>query len=212
MDWDFTGLPVAQRYKLLVALVIPRPIAFVSTRSTDGVDNAAPFSFFNVMGEEPPIVVLSMDRRADGSRKDSSRNILETREFVANMVDEPLLERMHRCSVAFPPEVSEFAETGLTPVPASKVAAPRIAESPVSLECRLHTHLPFAQRDLLVGEILWVHVRDGLVDPGDAPCRAGVRAGRPALRQHVRVHARTRRARPERIRAGDAAARTGVRA
>jgi flavin reductase (DIM6/NTAB) family NADH-FMN oxidoreductase RutF len=165
MDWDFTGLPVAQRYKLLVALVIPRPIAFVSTRSPEGVDNAAPFSFFNVMGEEPPIVVLSMDRRADGSRKDSARNILETREFVANMVDEPLLERMHRCSVAFPPEVSEFAATGLSPVPASKVAAPRIAESPVSLECRLHTHLPFAQRDLLVGEILWVHVRDGLVDP-----------------------------------------------
>jgi len=165
VDWDFEALPAAQRYKLLVALVIPRPIAFVSTRSPAGVDNAAPFSFFNVMGEEPPIVVLSMDRRADGSRKDSARNILDTREFVANMVDEPLLERMHRCSVAFPPEVSEFAETGLTAVPASKVAAPRIAESPVSLECRLHTHLPFAQRDLLVGEILWVHVRDGLVDP-----------------------------------------------
>ena len=165
MDWDFEALPAAQRYKLLVALVIPRPIAFVSTRSPAGVDNAAPFSFFNVMGEEPPIVVLSMDRRADGSRKDSARNILETREFVANMVDEPLLERMHRCSVAFPPEVSEFAETGLTPVPANRVAAPRIAESPVSLECRLHTHLPFAQRDLLVGEILWAHVRDGLVDP-----------------------------------------------
>lgn len=165
MDWDFTGLPVAQRYKLLVALVIPRPIAFVSTRSPEGVDNAAPFSFFNVMGEEPPIVVLSMDRRADGSRKDSARNILETREFVANMVDEPLLERMHRCSVAFPPEVSEFAETGLTPVAANRVGAPRIAESPVSFECRLHTHLPFAQRDLFVGEILWAHVRDGLVDP-----------------------------------------------
>lgn len=165
MDWDFAALPAASRYKLLVALVIPRPIAFVSTRSAQGVDNAAPFSFFNVMGEDPPIVVLSMDRRADGSRKDSARNILETREFVANMVDEPLLERMHRCSVAFPPEVSEFAETGLTPVAATKVAAPRIGEAPVSFECRLHTHVPFAQRDLLVGEILWAHVRDAVVDP-----------------------------------------------
>ena len=165
MDWDFAGLPVAQRYKLLVALVIPRPIAFVSTRSMGGIDNAAPFSFFNVMGEEPPIVVLSMDRRADGSRKDSARNILETREFVANMVDEPLLERMHRCSVSFPPEVSEFAATGLTPAAATKVAAPRIAEAPVSMECRLHTHLPFDKRDLLVGEIVWLHVRDGIVDP-----------------------------------------------
>jgi flavin reductase (DIM6/NTAB) family NADH-FMN oxidoreductase RutF len=165
VEWDFGALSAASRYKLLVALVIPRPIAFVSTRSAQGVDNAAPFSFFNVMGEDPPIVVLSMDRRVDGTRKDSARNILETREFVANMVDEPLLERMHRCSVAFPPEVSEFAETGLTPVPAARIAAPRIGESPVSFECRLHTHVPFAQRDLLVGEILWAHVRDGLVDP-----------------------------------------------
>jgi flavin reductase (DIM6/NTAB) family NADH-FMN oxidoreductase RutF len=165
MDWDFGALPVAQRYKLLVALVIPRPIAFVSTRSPAGVLNAAPFSFFNVMGEDPPIVVLSMDRRADGSRKDSARNILETREFVASMVDEPLLERMHHCSVSFPPEVSEFAEVGLTSATSSRVAAPRIAESPVSMECRLHTHLPFDKRDLLVGEIVWMHVREGIVDP-----------------------------------------------
>jgi flavin reductase (DIM6/NTAB) family NADH-FMN oxidoreductase RutF len=165
MDWDFTALGVAQRYKLLVALVIPRPIAFVATRSSAGILNAAPFSFFNVMGEEPPIVVLSMDRRADGSRKDSARNILETREFVANLVDEPLLERMHHCSVSFPPEVSEFAEAGLTSAVATRVAAPRIAESPVSMECRLHTHLPFDKRDLFVGEVVWMHVRDGIVDP-----------------------------------------------
>jgi len=72
---------------------------------------------------------------------------------------------MHRCAVAFAPEVSEFAETGLTPVAANKVAAPRIAESPVSMEWRLHTHLPFDKRDLLVGEIVWMHVRDGIVDP-----------------------------------------------
>jgi flavin reductase (DIM6/NTAB) family NADH-FMN oxidoreductase RutF len=165
VDWDFGALSTAQRYKLLVALVIPRPIAFVSTRSPEGVENAAPFSFFNVMGEEPPIVVLSMDRRADGTRKDSARNILETREFVVNMVDEPLLERMHHCSVSYPPEVSELAETGLTAAPATKVGPPRIAESPVSMECRLHTHLPFDKRDLLVGEIVWMHVRDGIVDP-----------------------------------------------
>jgi flavin reductase (DIM6/NTAB) family NADH-FMN oxidoreductase RutF len=165
VDWDFETLPAVQRYKLLVALVIPRPIAFVSTRSPEGVENAAPFSFFNVMGEEPPIVVLSMDRRADGTRKDSARNILETREFVVNMVDEPLLERMHRCSVSYPPEVSELEQTGLTAAPATKVGPPRIAESPVSMECRLHTHLTFDKRDLLVGEIVWMHVRDGIVDP-----------------------------------------------
>lgn len=165
MDWDFETLPVASRYKLLVGLVTPRPIAFVATRSAAGTNNAAPFSFFNVMGEEPPIVVISMDRRAGGVRKDSARNILDTREFVVNMVDEAILQRMHHCSVDFPPEVSEFAESGLTPVAALKVSPPRIAESPVSMECRLHTHLDLGTRDLFVGEIVWLHARDGIVDP-----------------------------------------------
>lgn len=165
MEWDLASLTVAQRYKLLVALVIPRPIAFVSTRSPAGVDNAAPFSFFNVMGEDPPIVVLSMDRRGDGSRKDSPRNIVETREFVVNLVDEALLERMHAASREFPPEVSEFEAVGLTRAPARHVSAPRIAESPASIECRLHTHLTFGGRDLFVGEGIALHARDGLVDP-----------------------------------------------
>ena len=191
MDWDFGTLPVASRYKLLVGLIIPRPIAFVSTRSREGVDNAAPFSFFNCMGEDPPIVVISMDRRAGGTRKDSARNILESREFVVNMVDEAILERMHQCAVDFPPEVSEFAETGLTPAPAERVAAPRIAESPVSMECRLHTHLDLGTRDLFVGEILWLHVRDGVVDPATlrvAPDYAPV--GRLYANRYVRTHDR----------------------
>jgi len=165
MEWDFSELGALRRYKLLVALVTPRPIAFVSTRGRDGVDNAAPFSFFNVMGEDPPIVVVSMDRRGDGTRKDSARNILDTGEFVVNLVDEPLLERMHRCSIEFGPEVSEFAEVGLTAAPARRVAAPRIAEAPVSMECRFHTRVPFDTRDLIVGVIVWLHVRDGIVDP-----------------------------------------------
>jgi flavin reductase (DIM6/NTAB) family NADH-FMN oxidoreductase RutF len=165
MHWDFAALTPAERYKLLVALVIPRPIAFVSTRSRDGADNAAPFSFFNVMGEDPPIVVLSHDRRPDGSRKDTPRNILDTREFVVNLVDEALLERMHAASTAFPPEVSEFDAVGLTRVPSRRIAPPRIGESPASIECRLHTHLGFGGRDLFVGEGIALHVRDGLVDP-----------------------------------------------
>jgi flavin reductase (DIM6/NTAB) family NADH-FMN oxidoreductase RutF len=165
MEWDFTALGTTQRYKLLVALVTPRPIAFVSTRGRDGADNAAPFSFFNVLGEDPPVVIVSIERRSDGRAKDSGRNILETGEFVVNMVDEGLLERMHLCSVEFPPGVSEFAQAGLTPAPARKVAAPRIAEAPVSMECRLHTRVPFEKRDLVIGEIVWLHVRDGVVDP-----------------------------------------------
>jgi flavin reductase (DIM6/NTAB) family NADH-FMN oxidoreductase RutF len=191
VDWDFGALPVASRYKLLVALVTPRPIAFVSTRSREGIDNAAPFSFFNVMGEEPPIVVVSMDRRGGGARKDSARNILEAREFVVNMVDEAIRARMHHCSIDFPPEVSELAESGLTPARAQLVAAPRIAESPAALECRLHTHLDLGTRDLFVGEIVWLHVHDGIVDPATlrvAPGYAPV--GRLYANQYVRTHDR----------------------
>jgi flavin reductase (DIM6/NTAB) family NADH-FMN oxidoreductase RutF len=165
MEWDFGALDASGRYRLLVALVTPRPIAFVSTRGRDGVDNAAPYSFFNVLGEDPPVVIVSIERRGDGRSKDSGRNILETGEFVVNMVDEALLERMHLCSVEHPPAVSEFAQAGLTPAPARTVAAPLVAEAPVSMECRLHTRVPFAKRDLVIGEIVWLHVRDGLVDP-----------------------------------------------
>lgn len=165
MEWDFGALATPQRYKLLVGLVTPRPIAFVSTRGRDGVDNAAPFSFFNVLADDPPVVIVSIERRSDGRSKDSGRNILESGEFVVNMVDEPLLERMHLCSVEFPPEVSELAQAGLTAAPSRKVAAPRIAEAPVSMECRLHTRVPLGKRDLVLGEVVWLHVRDGIVDP-----------------------------------------------
>lgn len=165
MEWDFGALAAAGRYKLLVALVTPRPIAFVSTRGRDGVDNAAPFSFFNVLAEDPPVVIVSIEHRADGRPKDSGRNIRETGEFVVNMVDEALLERMHLCSVDFPPGTSELREAGLVAAPSRSVAAPRIADAPASMECRLHTRIPFARRDLVIGEIVWLHVRDGIVDP-----------------------------------------------
>ncbi|MET0680199.1 MAG: flavin reductase family protein [Burkholderiales bacterium] len=189
MEWDFGALGTPGRYKLLVALVTPRPIAFVSTRGGDGVDNAAPFSFFNVLAEDPPVVIVSIERKPDGRSKDSGRNILETGEFVVNMVDEGLLERMHHCSVEFPAEVSEFAQAGLTAAPARKVAAPRIAESPVSMECRLHTRVPFEKRDLVIGEIVWLHVRDGIVDPQTLRVTAEYA---PVGRLYANLYTRTR--------------------
>lgn len=165
MDLELSRLDVHNRYKLLVALVVPRPIAFVSTRGLNNVDNAAPFSFFNLVGDDPPVVVVSIDRRGDGAVKDSARNILDTGEFVVNMVDEALMGRMHHASEEFGAGVSEFDACGLTRAPSRTVAPPRIAESPASLECRLHTHIPFPKRDLFVAEGLWLHVRDGIVDP-----------------------------------------------
>ena len=108
MDWNFATLETAKRYKLLAGLVIPRPIALISTQSAAGVVNAAPFSFFNVMADDPPIVIVSIENRVDGRMKDSGRNILESGEFVVNLVDEAIAERMHGCAADFPPEVSEI--------------------------------------------------------------------------------------------------------
>jgi len=165
VEWNFEELEVAQRYKLLVGLVVPRPIALVSSAGRDGVVNVAPFSFFNALGDDPPIVILSIENRDEGPPKDTARNILDTREFVVNLVDESIAAQMHACSEAFPPEVSELEQVGLTPAPSRRVAPPRVAESPASLECRLHTHLPIGVRHLLIGEVVWVHARDGIVDP-----------------------------------------------
>jgi len=165
VEWDFGTLDAAQRYKLLVGLVVPRPIALVSTQDAGGVVNVAPFSFFNALGDDPPIVVLSIENRDEGPPKDSARNILESREFVVNMVDEPIAAQMHACSEAFPPEVSELERVGFTAARSRRVAPPRVAESPASLECRLHTHVPVGARHLLIGEVVWLHVREGVVDP-----------------------------------------------
>ena len=114
MEFDFSGLPPATCYKLLVAAVVPRPIALVSTLGADGVVNAAPFSFFNLIGDDPPMVILSVENRPECPPKDTRRHIDENGEFVVNLVDEPMAERMHACSQDFPPDVSEPAEVGFT--------------------------------------------------------------------------------------------------
>jgi len=164
MDFDFGALEVAKRYKLLAGLVVPRPIALVSTLA-NGVVNVAPFSFFNALGDDPPICIISVENRDEGPPKDTARNILDTREFVVNLVDEPMAAPMHECSVAFPPETSELEQVGFTAAASQRVAPPRVAEAPVSLECRLYQHIPIGPRHLLIGEILWLHVRDGVLDP-----------------------------------------------
>jgi flavin reductase (DIM6/NTAB) family NADH-FMN oxidoreductase RutF len=159
-------LPPLERYKLLIGLVIPRPIAWVSTRSANGVANCAPFSFFNVFSEDPPLCVIGMNWRSDGQIKHSLKNIRRTREFVVNLVDESTANAMHASSMELPEEESEFAKTGLTEAPAVLVAHPRIAEAAASLECRVERVIEIGpQRELILGEILLVHAREGIVDP-----------------------------------------------
>ncbi|MGL4289567.1 MAG: flavin reductase family protein [Phreatobacter sp.] len=158
-------LPDDRVYKILCSLVIPRPIALVSSISAKGEINAAPFSFFNVFSEAPPLVVLGLQHKPDHSAKDTTVNIQETGEFVVNLVDEPLAEAMNICATDFPAEVSEIAAAGLTTAASTLVKPPRIAEAPAALECRREVSLAFGpQRELLVGRVLHVHVREDVMN------------------------------------------------
>ena len=166
MNFSFEALSAGERYKLLSGLVTPRPIALVTTRNAEGGDNAAPYSFFNAFSEEPPLVVLGLQARGGGMLKDTTENIRRTGEFVVNLVDEAIAEAMNVCSVDFPPGISEIEAAGLSTVACEAVGPGRIAEAPVSFECRRVVTLELGpMRSLVIGEVVWLHVRDGLVDP-----------------------------------------------
>jgi flavin reductase (DIM6/NTAB) family NADH-FMN oxidoreductase RutF len=166
VDLILEKLPVQERYKLLIGLVIPRPIAWVSTWSENGVANCAPFSFFNVISEDPPLCILSFNWRSDGAIKHSLKNLRRTGEFVVNLADEGTANAMHLSGTELPEAESEFTKYGLTPAPAKLVKHPRIAEAAASLECRVERRINFGpEREMVVGEILLVHARDGIIDP-----------------------------------------------
>jgi flavin reductase (DIM6/NTAB) family NADH-FMN oxidoreductase RutF len=166
MEFKLADLSPLERYKVLIGLVIPRPIAWISTVNEAGVNNCAPFSFFNVIGEEPPLCIVSFNRRSDGQVKHSMANALRTGEFVVNLVDEQNANAMHASSAELPESVSEFEKTGLTPAPCTVVRHPRIAEAAASFECRLWKHMQIGpERDLIFGEMLVVHSRAGVIDP-----------------------------------------------
>jgi flavin reductase (DIM6/NTAB) family NADH-FMN oxidoreductase RutF len=152
-------------YKLMVGVIVPRPIAFVSTVSADGVLNLAPFSFFTAVSANPPVVAFSpMIRGSDSHRKDTLHNIEATGEFVVNIVSEDFAEQMNLCSAEFPPEINEFAVSGLTPAASDLVRPPRVAESRVHMECRLvqvvHVSPKALGGSIVLGEVLRFHVAD----------------------------------------------------
>ena len=166
MEFDCKAMAPKDNYKLLISLVVPRPIALVTTVNESGSLNAAPFSFFNAMGYNPPIIALGIESRPDGAHKDTAANIRRTAEFVVNLVDEPLAEQMNICAIDFPAGRDEIEEAKLETVPSVDVAPPRIAAAPASLECKRTVTLEIHDgRHLIVGEILRMHVRDGAVDP-----------------------------------------------
>lgn len=174
MDFDLSKAAPREIYNLMIGLVTPRPIALVTSRSLEGHLNAAPFSAYNYMGVDPPIVAIGVANRPGPGvvGKDTARNIRHTREFVINVVNEEIAEKMNICAVDFPPEISELEEAGLTTTPSIAISVPRIAEAPACLECREHSTIEIGRTRLILGQVVTVHVRDEFVDPKGPYIRA----------------------------------------
>lgn len=174
---DFSDTSLETKYRLLTSAVVPRPIAWVSTKDKNGRDNLAPFSFFNVVSTDPPILVfapgpkmIKQDGQNQLIKKDTLRNIEETGEFVVNIVSYALAQKMNQTAAEYPSDVSEFEAASLTAVPSSMVQPLRVKESPINLECKLHQLIDFGQNSgtgkLILGQILCIHIDDSVLVNG----------------------------------------------
>ncbi len=164
MEFDFAQVAGPDRYKLMSAAITPRPIAWLTTQSPDGVRNAAPYSFFNMMGAAPPIVAIGIMRRPDGTYKDSGQNILDTGEFVVNLVSERDAAAMNLTCIDAPPSFDEIDAAKLETAPSTSIAPPRIASAPVSMECKVFQTVEAGLSLVVLGEVLRFHIDDALVD------------------------------------------------
>lgn len=192
----------ANIYKLLIGAIVPRPIAFVSTVSTQGIRNLAAFSFFTAISANPPAICFSpMVRGSDSAQKDTLRNVAATREFVVNIVSEDFAAKMNLTAPEFPPEIDEFVVSGLTPTPSDLVRAPRVAESRVSMECKLIEIVSVSAKplggSLVIGEVIRFHVDDSVmqnfrIDPDKLQA-----VGRMAGNSYVRTTDRFEMVRPK---------------
>ena len=165
MQYDPSDLKPRERYKVLTSFVLPRPIAWVTSVGPNGVVNAAPFSFFNVFCEDPPLCMFAVNRRPGGQEKDTLANIRRTSEFVVNLADEPLARAMHESSGDFPPDIGEPDHLGLKLAPSSKIAVPRLADTPWAMECKTWKTMEVnGDRVLIMGEGVNFYIRDELWD------------------------------------------------
>ncbi|MCK1634726.1 flavin reductase family protein [Bradyrhizobium sp. 162] len=165
MQYAAADLSPRDRYKLLTSFVLPRPIAWVTSVDPSGIVNAAPFSFFNVYCDTPPLCIISLGKRPDGRIKDTLSNIQRTGEFVVNMADEPLARSMHETSGDFPPEIGEPNYFGLKLASSTGIAPPRLADAPWAMECKTWKAIDVGDtRRLILGEGIHFHVRDELWD------------------------------------------------
>jgi len=167
MNFRIEDVAARTVYNLLIGLVAPRPIALVTSRNEEGRLNAAPFSAYNYLCTDPPVVGLGVTNRADGVfvPKDTARNIRRTGEFVVNVVTEDLAERMNICATDFPPEVNELEMAGLTTAASTVVKVPRIAEAHAALECQELTTMEIGRSRIILGRVVAMFIEDRFVDP-----------------------------------------------
>jgi flavin reductase (DIM6/NTAB) family NADH-FMN oxidoreductase RutF len=165
---DPSELDTHSVYKLLTGAVVPRPIAWVSTRSQDDVLNLAPFSFFTVASREPPMLAISIGPRTGGEdfAKDTLTNIRDTQEFVINVVSVELANAMHETAINHPPEVDEFTRSGVKPIACETIKTPRVAEAKINMECTVEHILELGSDTLVIGRMQRYHVEDGLISNG----------------------------------------------
>lgn len=163
MHFDFRQIPHEQAYKLVVASVVPRPVAWVVSQDREGHINAAPYSFFNAFSSNPVVVGIGCGLAPSGRFKDTLSNIEATGQFVVNLVSAANAEQMNITAIDFPSEVNELDEAGLTTAPSAVVKVPRIAESPVALECEIFQFVPAGQHTIVMGRVVAQYVRDDCV-------------------------------------------------
>jgi flavin reductase (DIM6/NTAB) family NADH-FMN oxidoreductase RutF len=165
VTFDFQTLSARDRYKLLIGTVTPRPIALVTTVDLEGRINAAPFSFFNCLSADPPILALGVENHPDMSFKDTALNIRLTEVFTVNIVSHAIAEAMHICAVPFTPDRDELKAAGLTSMPGERVASPWIKQAPAAFECRRHVTLELGKsRQIILGEIIFAHYQRDVID------------------------------------------------
>ena len=188
MDFDPAALSPRDAYRLMISCIIPRPIAFVTTLSREGATNLAPFSFFNGVSSDPPVVSIAVASKRDGSKKDTWRNIEETGEYVINVVVPELMDAVIIGAKELPHGVSELDLSGLKTLPSTKVKPPRLEASPINLECTLLRIVEVEETALILGRVVMVHAKDEIVDGGRVDPRRLTFVGRLGDDLYCRVN------------------------
>jgi flavin reductase (DIM6/NTAB) family NADH-FMN oxidoreductase RutF len=188
---DPASLSERENYKFLIGSIIPRPIAFVTTLSKDGIINGAPFSYFNIVSSNPPMISLSIQRR-EGKKKDTARNIIESKEFVVHIVDEQNVEKINQTAASLPPHQSEIELAQLTPVDSVKVSVPGVKEAKIRMECSLEHSLELGGVDspgcdFFIGRIVQLHIESDIYENGRIDSKGLAAVSRLAGNNYAKV-------------------------